>query len=229
MKTAVPTEELTVAKEQELPVRQRLPMAQPVESVAPLAHRPVGRALINAHKGSEPAMSAVPVALAEPVRMESVAEPVGQTVRTTGVARVAETVWEQVVTFRRIGATEAEVRVQPDRHTELRLELRWQAGEVQVTARLERGDFETLHRHWGTLQETLSAQGVRLSALQSGSGSDSLSAHGDSGRGGRDGGWPTREERARGEPVVWDEPMGVPSRSRSDNRSMPGRGWERWA
>lgn len=229
MKQAVPTEELATLTEQELPGRQRLPVAEAVGTSVPMAFRPADRVVPGAGVVIEPVATTTTVSVAESMRSEPVAESAAPAIRAADAQRVAATVWEQVVTFRRLGVTEAEVRVQPDRQTELTLQLKWQAGQVQLVARLERGDFETLQRHWGALQETLSAQGVRVAALQPGSGADLLSAHGDGGRSGRDGGWNGRDETMRNEPVVWDEPVGAPMRSSREERRLTGHGWERWA
>lgn len=231
MKPAVGAEELAGKVEQELPTRQRLPVGGAAGPLIAESYRQAGRVTgAKVPTVAETATAAGSAVVAEPIHGGAVAvRGSGDATPVREVDRLRTEIWQQVVSFRRLGATETEVRVQPDPRTELRLELRWQGDQVQMVARLERGDFDVLHRHWGTLQETLAAQGVRLSALQPAGGSDALSASGDGGRGGRYDGAGTREQWARGEGVPFEEPVVEPGPTRRGTVRSAGRGWEQWA
>jgi len=88
--------------------------------------------------------------------------------------RPAATLREQVQTqisnwaveIKRTKAEVMEVVLKPDAQTELSLRLTMQHGLVEVAAEFKRGDLTSLSGHWQQLQQALSSQGIRLSAIQ---------------------------------------------------------------
>jgi hypothetical protein len=55
------------------------------------------------------------------------------------------------------------IKPSPDLHLALNLQIR--DGQMEVSAHLQRGDYEFLNRHWTDLQQQLEARGVRLAPL----------------------------------------------------------------
>ncbi len=92
-----------------------------------------------------------------------------ETVRSPQVDRVLTEVSESAVSFKRIGAESVDVNLQPDRGTEISLHLTLNNGQVEMAARLERGNFDSLNTHWSDLQESLGQQGIRVGQLESAS------------------------------------------------------------
>jgi len=70
------------------------------------------------------------------------------------------------VDIRRTKADAMDVVLRPNAQTELSLRLSLQHGWVEVAAEFKRGDMTSLNAHWEQLQQLLSNQGIRLSALQ---------------------------------------------------------------
>jgi hypothetical protein len=89
-----------------------------------------------------------------------------QTVRSPQVDKVLTEVSESVVSFKRIGAESVDVNLQPDRGTEISLHLSLTNGQVEVAARLDRGNFDSLNTHWSDLQQSLAQQGIRVGQLE---------------------------------------------------------------
>ena len=97
-------------------------------------------------------------------------------IQSVRLDKVAADITEQVVSFKRVGMDSMDVSIRPDRGTELSLSLSMQNGQVQVVARLERGNFESLQSQWSGLQQNLSEQGIRAGQLiNASSGGQSLS------------------------------------------------------
>jgi hypothetical protein len=71
-----------------------------------------------------------------------------------------------VAELKRLKPDTMSVMLRPDGRTELHLHLQVTEGRVQIEARVQRGDPATLAAQWGQLQQSLSAQGIRLSSLQ---------------------------------------------------------------
>ena len=63
------------------------------------------------------------------------------------------------------GQDSMQVVIKPSPDLHLALNLRMRDGQMEVTANLQRGDFEFLNRHWTDLQQQLEARGVRLAPL----------------------------------------------------------------
>jgi hypothetical protein len=163
MKMTAKTERNADPAEQNLPHRQIVPepVARPVEA---LTERPKSDASVpripqvsNTAQIGSPAIAATRAVATEPSRASEVLTP--------AVDRLAQVITEQVLSFKRAGNSSFDVSVRPDRGTELSLHLTLRDGQVEVIARLERGQFETLQLHWGELQQTLAQQGVRVGQL----------------------------------------------------------------
>jgi len=101
------------------------------------------------------------------------AEVAGTTARegaTTG-AKLAEQVWSTVESFRATSAHDWVVKLRPDDGTTIDLRLKLQDNQLQVQARLEKGNWETVGAGWGDLQSRLADRGVTLKSLENGTGS----------------------------------------------------------
>ena len=68
--------------------------------------------------------------------------------------------------FRQSKTEAMTVVLRPDSDTALQLQLVGRDGQVEIRAQLEHGNFHALNAQWGELQQTLSAQGIRLGELQ---------------------------------------------------------------
>ena len=153
-------------------------------------------------------------------------------VRPTQVTNVFNDITERVVAFRRVGSDAMDVSLKPERDTEISLHLSLRNGQVEVFARMERGNFQTLQVHWGELQQTLSQQGIRVGELtQSALNHQQNSQSQTAGNFGED----FRREHQRPAPKTLDElPLGgsiaEPLKKRTIQPSLaPQRGWEMWA
>ena len=82
------------------------------------------------------------------------------------VEQVQEKVTSCVMHLKLMHADSMSVVLTPDGQIELSLRLQAQEGGVDVQAQVRRGDRGNLTAHWGQLQQNLSAQGIRLNALQ---------------------------------------------------------------
>lgn len=60
--------------------------------------------------------------------------------------------------------------LKPDAQTEVFLQFRMRAGNIEARARCERGNFDLLNAEWGQLQQSLLTCGVRLASLTESAG-----------------------------------------------------------
>ncbi len=230
MQAAEQTERIAEPAEQNLPRGKFVPVSEAARAVEsaearPVMPPPVGRRL----PALDRAVAVTPAVAAErPVRWEA-ASAVTETRPPAAVERVFTEISQQVVSFKRLGALTAEVQVRPDRQTEITLQWNVRAGQVEVTAQLERGDYDGLRAHWAGLQESLAQQGVRLGPLQPtaaalddrfGGGGQAAPQFHD--RTFREFQWERGEEPAAG---------GARLNPAKPERAVTagGRGWERWA
>lgn len=84
---------------------------------------------------------------------------------TSPLVRVSELISREVRMFKRAGDDLVEVVLTPDTKTQISLRLQWREGQVEVQARCDFGDFQSLNQQWPQLQVSLANQGVRLSHL----------------------------------------------------------------
>lgn len=81
------------------------------------------------------------------------------------IARISEIVSREVRMFKRGGDDLVEVVLTPDAKTQISLRLQWRDGQVEVQARCDLGDYQSLSTQWSQLQASLANHGVRLSHL----------------------------------------------------------------
>ena len=234
MKMTAKTERNADPVEQNLPHRQIVPdeVARRVEALTekstPDTPAPrTSRAPDPAQTGSQA------VAVVRAVATEPTVEPSHTSeVRAQAVDRLTQAITEQVLSFKRTGNSSLDVSMRPDRNTELSLHLTMRNGQVEVSVRLERGQFEMLQVHWGELQQTLAQQGVRVGQLTSSSamGDQAQSQFWQQGADGQ-----AQERRFEQSPESLDElPLGgAPSEPLHQRAHKPTpamrRGWEMWA
>ena len=89
-----------------------------------------------------------------------------ESVRPPRIEKVFNDITDQVVSFKRVGAESVDVNLRPDRGTEINLQLTLNEGQVEVAARLQRGDLNSLGAHWSELQQSLAEQGIRVGQLE---------------------------------------------------------------
>lgn len=167
-------------------------------------------------------------------------QPGIESVRSPRVDKVLAEVSDTAVSFKRIGTESVDVNLQPDRGTEISLHMTLSNGQVEVAARLERGNFDSLNTHWSDLQTSLAQQGIRVGQLEH----SSLQQNPDGNQnrnqpmftqtmqqelGGQ------RQHSSGSAPEIPDEPVPVgtsatPPRAQSSGATNPARrGWEMWA
>jgi len=81
------------------------------------------------------------------------------------LVRVNELVAREVRMFKRGGDDLVEVVLTPDTKTQISLRLQWREGQVEVQARCDLGDHQSLSQQWPQLQNAMAQHGVRLSHL----------------------------------------------------------------
>lgn len=79
--------------------------------------------------------------------------------------RIGEVISREVRMFKRGGDDLVEVVLTPDSKTQISLKLQWRDGQVEVQARCDMGNYQSLNSHWPGLQSALATHGVRLSHL----------------------------------------------------------------
>ena len=151
------------------------------------------------------------------------------------VEKLTHQVMDRVATFKSLYQDHMAVMVKPDDHTEIRLQFTLKADGVDVSARVEHGDFNTLRANWGQLQQTLADQGIHMGELdrslsnannlsQFGSGANMGSAQEQAPR------HRSRLDEDLAEELAGAGAMAEPLHVRLHNspRVTPRR-WERWA
>jgi hypothetical protein len=182
MKPTIKTERNAEAAQNNLPRERFLPEPASQRAEAALSRpMPVFRddRLPRASDVAElrsPAIAAFRSAGGERIEDTVLFEPV----RELGESRLVTSVTDHVLAFRRIGAREVDVNIRPDANTEIALHMSLRNGQVEVVARLERGDWQNVQLQWSGLQQQLSLQGIRvgqLAASQDGSQHQSMADH----------------------------------------------------
>ena len=150
-----------------------------------------------------------------------------QPVRPVEPVTVVEEIRRHIELLKSSTAEKLDVVLRPDAQTELRLQVEKVNGQIQVQVRCDRGDFASLEAHWGTIQNTLAPQGIRVEPLQQGNGAqlqqngspnsqNSFGRHSDQ-----------REER----PAIFIEQEFTNREANrpKNSRGSVGRGWQSWA
>jgi hypothetical protein len=111
-------------------------------------------------------------------------------------------------------------------------------GQVEVAARLERGNFQDLQAHWSGLQQSLSQQGIRVGQLVETSSGGQTSSQQSPGQStsqstGQSTGQ-TPERRQQSSESLEDSPLAGAATESLKGRSSraaatKSRGWEMWA
>ncbi|MGC3960786.1 MAG: hypothetical protein QM813_23485 [Verrucomicrobiota bacterium] len=81
------------------------------------------------------------------------------------MTRISEVISREIRMFKRGGDDLVEVVLTPDAKTQISLRLQWREGQVEVQARCDLGDYQSLNTQWAQLQSSLASHGVRLSHL----------------------------------------------------------------
>jgi hypothetical protein len=190
--------------------------------------------------GAKPAAAPAYESVAQVVRLESkpAAEEASAPAASAPAAqKVLSDIADQVVTFKNVGASSMDAVVRPDSATAISLQLSLHNGQVEVAARLDRGNIEGLQSHWGELQTSMAQQGVRVGALHSSSSSNNPTSSGTPSQnsGAAAGQQQQTPRRALRSPQTLDElPLvGSVTEPLKAKPSTPAatarRGWEKWA
>ena len=183
-----------------------------------------------------PSPAPLPLGIIDRVGDTSKAEPAGPAPadRATMIEALGNRIAEHAVAFKQLGAASLDVALRPDGQTELSLRLSLRQGQLEITAHLQRGDFDTLRQRWPALQESLASQGIRLDPLTAAEpGTGWTATH--TFEGGTNGRQQWAEQSASA--ADWaDEPVRTgprgeqrPARSRARTATGKHRGWESWA
>jgi hypothetical protein len=179
-----------------------------------------------------------PVSTPAPVltRIETRDCPASEPERVSAPPPIVETIANRVsteaVAFRKTGTQSVEVAVRADGGTELSVRFTMRRGQVEVTARVERGDLQTLKAHWSELQQTLAQQGIQVNRLSEASRPEPMPAGhaGQAAHDSRSSGHQPHHRRpapeAESEPVfvgATSEPVGKRGGRKASH------GWEVWA
>jgi hypothetical protein len=165
-----------------------------------------------------------------------------ENVRPPQVDKAFTDVTECAVSFRRVGMDSADVNLRPDQSTEINLRLSVNNGQVEVAARLERGNFDSLNTHWADLQQSLAQQGIRVGQLDHASfnqnpgtnqhdNQTTSSQTSQQGLGDGQGRHPSARTTEIPEESLLTATAAAPTRSGRNKSSATtvGRGWEMWA
>jgi hypothetical protein len=114
------------------------------------------------------------------------------------------------------------IKPSPDLHLALNLQNR--DGVIEVTAQLQRGDYEMLNRHWADLQQQMEARGVRVAPLNQNQTPGNSSGNASS--------QPRQnpEDRTTRDGAFAEFALsGVLVPKRAATKATAPRGWESWA
>jgi hypothetical protein len=158
-------------------------------------------------------------------------------VRAPQAEKVLNGISEQVVAFKKVGVNSMDAILRPDGGTEISLHLSLRSnGQVDVVARVERGDFEGLQAHWTELQSSLGQQGIRVGELHQSTLNHQTSSHDPSQHLGTATGEQQQAQRqAFRSPETLDElplvgSVTEPLKGRASTpTAATRRGWEKWA
>ena len=158
-------------------------------------------------------------------------------VRAPQVEKVFSGISEQVVAFKKVGVNSMDAVLRPDGGTEISLHLSMgNNGQVDVVARVERGNFEGLQAHWSELQTSLGQQGVRVGELHQSSLNNQTSSHEPSQYLGTATGEQQQAQRqaSRSPEMLEELPLvgsgAEPLKARTSTPTATlGRRWEKWA
>lgn len=160
MKTVAKKEELAGGTEQFLPVSS--PNALSALRNLPGELNRKGAGLLSAPDALEAAAKTATLPAHSAVATEGEALFIRP---NSAMARISEVVSREIRMFKRSGDDLVEVVLTPDTKTQISLRLQWREGQVEVQARCDLGDYQSLNTQWPQLQASLAGHGVRLSHL----------------------------------------------------------------
>ena len=156
-----------------------------------------------------------------------------QPVRPIEPATLIEAIRTHVELLKTNAVDKLDVVLRPDAQTAIRLQVETVNGIIQVQARCERGDFALLDAHWGTIQNSLANQGVRVEPLQQGNSAQfqqsSQNFQDFQESLGRDSKQEPREDFLREEFFVEQEFSLLQQPRPKGARASAIRGWQSWA
>lgn len=160
MKNAMKMEEVAGVAEQLLPGA-----TAPAVSAIPNLPGEARRVLTGVNSSAEGLQAAGKIAAA-PVRADVSTTADASEIRAASpLPRVSELISREVRMFKRAGDDLVEVVLTPDAKTQISLRLQWREGQVEVQARCDFGDYNSLNTQWQQLQTSMASHGVRLSHL----------------------------------------------------------------
>ncbi len=158
MKTAIKKEELAGGTEQFLPVSSPNALSALRNLPGELNRRLTGPASAALESAAGVGTHTAPNGVST--------DPDALFVRSANpMARISEIVSREIRIFKRGGDDLVEVVLTPDAKTQISLRLQWRDGQVEVQARCDLGDYQSLNTQWPQLQASLAGHGVRLSHL----------------------------------------------------------------
>ncbi len=80
--------------------------------------------------------------------------------------QIVPVIFHEVALLRQMKGSSMVVMLKPDAETQLMVRLDYQDGQLEASARCERGDYTALQSHWPDLRRALESQGVRLMDLE---------------------------------------------------------------
>lgn len=144
---------------------EELPMGQK-SSVQALSHISAKmESPANADSQATPTLSGAAEANAPAATSITFSPAIATDTRMRMLERTHDIVALHAMRLAETGSNSLHVVVKPGAGVQLSLELRQNAGVVDVHASLHKGDFELLSQYWPELQQRLEARGVRVGAL----------------------------------------------------------------
>lgn len=161
----------------------------------------------------------------------SATQPVSSVSSARAVERAHDLMALHGMRLRDSGNDSMQVIIKPSPDLHLALNLQMRNGAVEVSAQLQRGDYDLLNRHWMELQQQLEYRGVRLAPLsQSDSNPSGQSHSGNNASFSQHSGSRQHSEEKAAKTGAFAEfafsNVLVPKRT---NKTTSPRGWESWA
>ena len=179
-KTASNGEYLTQRDEQKFPVEE-ISAAQ-MTSPTPLRLRTRSRDVLGSDEMESSSIASSRLnwpSVSSGLRFEpdlNAADPLIKSQPPVGFDPLAMQISKQAIALKHFNAESMAVVLKPDDATAVFLHLKLSGGQVEVHARMERGDYSAMNSNWSQLQQALAPQGIRLGALQEAATNHSTSA-----------------------------------------------------
>jgi hypothetical protein len=151
--------------------------------------------------------------------------PLATAISPRSLERTQDLIALHSMRLRDSGHDSMQMVIKPDPNLHLALNLRMRDGAIEVSAELQRGDYQLLNRHWGELQQQMESRGIRLAPL---SQSESSASHG-SGNFSRHSGDQHSEDKAAKNGAFAEFALSSVLVPKRNNKTTSPRGWESWA